>query len=180
MASLPKYSLIERERRFLVDRSGLGDLLARPFRHVHDTYIENSLMRLRQVSGPEDGEIVYKLCKKYEPLSPSETPITNIYLSLREYEVLANLGGRQITKRRYGVHNGGRFYSVDVFEGVLEGLVLAEADMADSDAPDFPAWIVRDVTADRRFTGGELSRTSFAGLANALSEGGQWSGRGSV
>ena len=173
MASVPKYSLIERERRFLVDPSGLGELLARPFRHVHDIYIENSRMRLRRVSVPEEGEVVYKLCKKYEPLSPSETPITNIYLSLSEYEVLAGLGGRHITKRRYDVLHGQRSFSVDVFEGELEGLVLAETDVADGEVPDFPAWIVRDVTADRRFTGGELSRTSFAFLASVLSEGGQ-------
>lgn len=173
MAGVPKYALIERERRFLVDRSGMGDLLARPFRYLHDIYIESSRMRLRMVRGPKDGEFVCKLCKKYEPLSPSETPITNIYLSLSEYELLASLGGRHITKRRYDVLHGHRSFSVDVFEGELEGLVLAETDLADAEVPDFPAWIVRDVTADRRFTGGELSRTSFACLASVLSEGGQ-------
>jgi len=78
--------------------------------------------------------------------------------------VFAALPARELRKTRHPVQEGGRTYGVDVFDGALTGLVLAEVEFETSDEMDegwhLPAWIRRDVSDDVRFTGGAL-----AGLA---------------
>ncbi len=54
--------------------------------------------------------------------------------------------------------------SVDRFEGALTGLFLAEAEFADDAAMaafPHPAFAVREVTDDPRYTGGELVRAGI-------------------
>jgi CYTH domain-containing protein len=166
--TVPKYAIVERERRFLVSRDMCPDLSPLPFRHVRDLYIEGSRLRLRAVEASDGQGAVYKLCKKYEPLSPISTPITNIYLTEEEYDLLSALGGRAITKRRYSLMHGVRLFSIDVFEGALSGLILAETEAGEAEAVDKPQWIQREVTSDPFFTGGELCRLTAHALASRL------------
>ncbi|MGY5106960.1 hypothetical protein [Streptomyces sp. 900105245] len=62
---------------------------------------------------------------------------------------------------------------VDVFDGRLQGLVLAEAEFTtDEEARSFvpPAECVVEVTNDARFTGGPLVQTSRQELLGWLAE----------
>jgi CYTH domain-containing protein len=153
-----KYARFELERRWLVellpDGAGEGHLIV-------DTYITGSSLRLRRV---ESDPPQYKFTKKEAPSPPdyATTTITNIYLSPEEYEVLRVLPGRELRKRR---HHFGR-YSIDVFEGPLAGLVLAETEfhteeeMLEHPVPDFA---IRDVSDDVRYTGGALASDGLPG-----------------
>lgn len=60
--------------------------------------------------------------------------------------------------------------AVDVFAGVLEGLVLAEIDRGDGADRPLPEGLraVVEVSTDECFTGGSLARTSRAGLQTLL------------
>lgn len=64
-----------------------------------------------------------------------------------------------IEKVRYYVPYEGFMWEVDVFEGALEGLLLAEVELEQiTDNPPLPAWIGREVTGDKRYHNGYLSR----------------------
>jgi CYTH domain-containing protein len=112
------------------------------------------------------GETIFKLGKKEVPEPPDfgRMAITTIYLTEAEHELLAVLPAFELRKRRLSVEHGGRSFGVDVFEGALSGLVLAETELEtpiDLGQPlDLPDWVVREVTRDERFTGGALAGLS--------------------
>ena len=166
---IPKYAILENERRFLV--TGGPDLASAPFRLIEDLYLTDSRLRLRAITHV-DGAREFKLCKKYESPDPASGPIVNIYLTAAEHAILSDLPGQPLRKRRYRVAWGERAYGVDVFEGVLAGLVLCEAE---ADSPEaikstvFPPWASREVTADRFFTGGNLAQVTADELRTRLS-----------
>ena len=114
----------------------------------------------------DGGETIFKLGQKHVPAPPdfARVTITNIYLSAAEYEVFAVLAAAELDKRRYAVEHGGRVFSVDVFEGRVAGLVLAEVGFETADelaGPlEPPPWVIREVSNDVRYTGGALARSS--------------------
>ena len=64
-------------------------------------------------------------------------------------------------------------FGIDVFEGELEGLLLAEAEFdsaAEADALTPPSFILQEVSADTRFTGGQLVRASRRDIQTWLLE----------
>jgi len=150
-----KYARIERERRFLVDRLPRGLDVARA-RRIHDRYIDGTRLRLRELRDTY-GHSEYKLTQKI-PARGSRAQrgfITTMYLHEDEFRVFAVLPARTLTKIRTSLPP----FGIDVFEGDLNGLVLAEAEFepeeaAESLAIPSPGW--REVTEDERFTGGRL------------------------
>ena len=95
----PKYSLLEIERRWLLHQSASPDLNTLPSLLITDRYLKGTRMRLRQIE--EEGHFRYKLVKKYGPISDLSEPITNIYLSQSEYELLATLPALVLTRQRF-------------------------------------------------------------------------------
>ena len=160
-----KYARFELERRFLVHHlpegiaEGGGWLIT-------DRYITETRLRLRRMEPLGSGEAVFKLGQKEVPSPPnfSLTRITNLYLSRREYGVLAVLPARELQKRRYRCEHDGEVYSIDVFEGHLAGLVLAEIGFETTDEMNayvrLPAFVSREVSQDVRYTGGGLAAIS--------------------
>ena len=62
-----------------------------------------------------------------------------------------------ITKTRHCVIEEGRVWSVDVHDGLLKGLVLAEIELEDEHQPVVrPEWLGREITHDPRFRKSEL------------------------
>jgi CYTH domain-containing protein len=154
-----KYSRIERERRFLLDQFPKNVNVVR-IRRITDRYIDGTGLRLRQQSD-DNGPTLLKLTQKVpSPASGAQQGfITTIYLTNHEFRILAQLSAKQLCKTRYSVPP----FGIDVFEDTLEGLVLAEAEFEsalDADALTLPSFIVSEVSADSRFTGGELVRAS--------------------
>ncbi len=154
-----KYSRVERERRFLLDQFPV-DVNVERVRRIRDRYIEGTRLRLRQEC-ENDGPPVFKLTQKIPaPASGGQQGfITNLYLSENEFQILAPLSAREMSKTRYSVPP----FGIDVFEGELEGLILAEAEFAsasEAEALTVPSYVVREVSEDGRFTGGRLVRAS--------------------
>ena len=153
---MPKYSLIERERRFLVDPDLMPTLDSAMARLIEDRYLPGTALRLRRVTAP-DGSVVHKLGKKYPGAGLSSRPMANIYLDAAEYRALAALPAAMLVKRRHDVGDG---FAIDVFEGALAGLILAEIsadDDADLAAAVVPSWCTIEVTEDLAYAGGTLA-----------------------
>lgn len=77
-------------------------------------------------------------------------------------EMLARLcAGRRLAKTRHTVPHGGLVWEVDVFDGPLAGLVIAEVELPDASAtPDLPPWLGREVTGDAGYNNAALASLS--------------------
>jgi len=161
----PKYAHLEIERRFLL-RHLPADAVTRT-RRIADRYLLGTALRLRQLSEPGQPTI-FKLTQKLpDPANPQHHSVTTIYLTEPEFAVLSQLPALTLAKTRLSVPP----FGVDVFEGPLHGLLLAEAEFPDpfsAAALALPPFLFREVTADLRFTGGRLASTSRPGLLAAL------------
>ncbi|CAM5241856.1 hypothetical protein SALBM311S_03088 [Streptomyces alboniger] len=165
-----EYARIERERRFLLAGPPAPSSVT-VTRVITDRYLVGTRLRLRRAERPDVGACELKLTQKVPFDQPGAVQglITNTYLSTAEYDLLASLPAVVLSKTRFSVPPLG----VDVFDGPLEGLVLAEAEFtSDEEALAFapPAECVAEVTDDARFTGGSLLRASREELLAWLAE----------
>lgn len=70
-----------------------------------------------------------------------------------------------IVKKRHEIVHAGKLWQVDVFEGALSGLVIAEIELEHADEViTLPDWIGREVTYDRRYRNSSLIRNGLDGL----------------
>ncbi|MDX9997776.1 MAG: hypothetical protein WCY15_00265 [Phenylobacterium sp.] len=157
---LPKYAALENERRFLVRPDALEGLaLSRP-RLIRDRYLEGGRLRLRSIVDETTGAREFKLCKKYGAVAQGAEPIVNIYLSEAEHAAFAILQGADIAKRRWSVGHAGRTFSLDVFLGDLDGLVVSEAEAPTQEellALPIPPWAAVEITGQPAFSGAALA-----------------------
>jgi CYTH domain-containing protein len=166
---IEKYACLELERRFLLTELPVS-LAGQPYRwHIIDRYLPNTRLRLRRMSAYGDEQDVTKFGQKYrkKDQSAAEAILTNLYLNEAEYSRLSSLEARELIKKRYSYPHQGFNYSIDVFEGRLAGLILAEIECETTEqltTMRVPAFALREVTADLFFTGGNLAsltRTEF-------------------
>src|SRR5919108_455495 len=123
-----KYACLETERRYLL-KTFPDDLLETTNGWlITDRYFPNTRLRLRHMKSVSGKENIYKLAQKYraETQNAYETTITNLYLTEEEYNHLTSLEGKMIKKKRYPYSVQNHNYSIDVFEGRHQGLILAE------------------------------------------------------
>jgi CYTH domain-containing protein len=154
--SAPKYSQAEIERRWLVDVASVGSLEGVPYRDIEDLYVHDTQLRLRKVTS-SSGAVEFKLCKKYGRGEGLVEAVTNLYLSQREYELLAALRGDLSRKRRYS-YSGGALdlyaaFPLAVFEVEFGSEVEAQRYVA-------PPFVGREVTGDGEYSGGSLAARS--------------------
>ena len=156
----PKYALIERERRFLVDCARRPDLRGHPFVLIEDRYIDGTRLRLRRMEDSASGRCLLKLTKKYETEDPLARPIVTAYLTEGEYCIFAALPARTLSKRRFHVKVGAHYHGIDLFLGPLSGLELTEVECPSDEALRSlvpPEWAFREVSDDPEFQGGGLA-----------------------
>jgi CYTH domain-containing protein len=154
-----KYAKLERERRFLLAPTALP-VLSDSFARYEDLYLAGTRVRLRRMTEEPEGRVLYKLTQKREERDPRVRRITTLYLSEAEHRVFDALPGARLAKRRHRAAGGGLEWGVDVFEGALAGLVLAEREFdseAELHAAPAPAFAALEVTDDRAFSGGALA-----------------------
>ncbi|KQW78809.1 hypothetical protein [Brevundimonas sp. Root1279] len=152
-----KYAWVERERRWLCKSV--------PFERVvsaevyTDLYVEGTQLRLREAVAVGGGARMLRLGRKAD-VTPAVRLLTSIYLSPQEYRLLSTLPGRTLQKTRHSLGKiDGADVFVDVFEGALSGLIMAEAEFETLEAMErypMPEFAVREVTDDVRYTGGML------------------------
>ena len=167
MPAESKYARVEWERRFLLDHFP-SEASVTQIRRITDRYIEGTTLRLRQQS---DGDSqVFKLTQKLaRRMVQAQGLITTMYLTKEEFGVLSKLPARTLTKTRHSAPP----FGIDVFEGELSGLVLAEAEFdsaAEASALALPSFILREVSDDSRFRGGSLVAVSRKELESWLAE----------
>lgn len=154
-----KYAQVERERRWLV-KDVPWHLVVRSSSIV-DLYVAETQLRVRSVRDVATGSALFKLARKAD-LSPSKRLITTIYLAAHEYELLSQLAGKRVTKVRHSIQcPDGTSASIDVFTGDTGHLVLAEWEFDSDEAMEAyepPDFVGQEVTADERFSGGQLAR----------------------
>lgn len=167
-----KYTRVEYERRFLVSpRSDWRGAVESYSKTFEDKYLRHARLRLRILTDSDTGRQIIKLTKKFESASPYFQSISRILLSPREYELLDGLEGDRLKKIRYYHNYDGRVFSIDVFEGELNGLVLCEVEAEGIEElmlAEPPAYAKYEVTEDAFFTGGNLCRTTRAELLRKL------------
>jgi CYTH domain-containing protein len=152
-----------------VKRPDLTDL---PLVEIEDRYLDGTRLRLRRMRNSADGAVVFKLTKKYEAEDVRARPIVTAYLTDAEYQVFAALPARRLVKRRYEVETEGGRFGIDLFQGELEGLVLAEIESADHAALSaliVPDWAI-EVSDDPRFEGGHLAQLTAVETAALLAD----------
>jgi CYTH domain-containing protein len=169
------YARIEYERRFLVPAGEAWRDRLEPFSNsktFEDKYLPETRLRLRALTESATGRRLWKLTRKEESPSPYYLAMTTLYLTELEHARLDALDGHRLRKVRHYHRHLGRRFSVDAFEGPLQGLVLCETESAsleDLMAAVFPPFARDEVTADPFFTGGNLCRVTAEELRQKLS-----------
>jgi CYTH domain-containing protein len=168
-----KYTRVEYERRFLVSPQANWRGFVEPYsKTFEDKYLHNSRLRLRVLTDSDTGRRLIKLNKKFHSDSPYFQTVSRILLSPSEYAIFDGIEGDRLRKTRYYHTCLGRVFSIDVFEGELEGLVLCETEaegLQDLMLAEPPEYARQEVTEDAFFTGANLSRTIRAELLRKLS-----------
>ncbi|NIW50175.1 MAG: hypothetical protein GWN30_36990 [Gammaproteobacteria bacterium] len=157
-----KYACLEIEKRLLLVELPPGLTEKSLGWQIEDRYFPNTRMRLRRMRRIGSKDVIYKLTQKFQAddQDATQTTITNLYLTEAEYRLFAELEAQVIEKRRFAYHTPERKFSIDVFDGRLSGLILAETEfetMAELAGFTLPDFALRDVTDDRYFTGGHLA-----------------------
>jgi CYTH domain-containing protein len=95
-----------------------------------------------------------------------------IPVSDAEY-MLENLcGDRLISKRRYTMDVGGMIWEIDQFEGLNEGLIVAEIELENEEQTFVkPEWACEEVTFDFRYTNAALAGNPFKSWSSAPARG---------
>ena len=168
-----KYTRVEYERRFLVPPHTDWRSHVEPYsKTLEDKYLRSTRLRLRLLTDSDTGRRLIKLTKKSGSISPFYQTISRILLSPDEYELISGLEGDCFKKVRYYHTHLARVFSIDVFEGELEGLVLCETEAENLEelmSAEPPAYAKHEVTADLFFSGGNLCRTRRSELQRKLS-----------
>jgi CYTH domain-containing protein len=156
-----KYACLETEHRYLLKKIPDGLLENTNGWLITDRYFPNTRLRLRHMKSASGNENIYKLTQKYrsETQNADETTITNLYLTEEEYNQLEALEAKIIKKKRYPYKVHHHHFSIDIFAGRHQGLILAEMEFEKgSELSEFalPLFALKDVTDDPFFTGGHL------------------------
>ncbi|HEX6925178.1 MAG TPA: VOC family protein [Longimicrobiaceae bacterium] len=167
-----RYMRQEYERRFLLAPGASWRELVEPYcKRFDDIYLRRTYLRVRTLTDSATGREFIKLTKKLTTRSPYVQMVGSIPLSPMEYEFIAGLAGDRLIKQRYYHFFGANVFSIDVFEGELEGLVLCEVEAGDLEELmqiELPDYIGKEVTEDSFFTGGQLCRASRSELRRKL------------
>ena len=168
-----KYSRVEYERRFLVSGQGEWRSVVESYsKTFEDKYLRDSRLRLRVLLDSDTGRRVLKLNQKLDSASPYFRTVSRILLSPDEYRLLDGLPGDRMKKTRFYHNYRGRVFSIDVFDGGLDGLVLCETEsdgLEDLMSAEPPPYAIREVTGDPFFEGGNLCRATPEELRLKLS-----------
>ena len=145
----------EIERKFLVS-SAQWRQVAESERRIRQFYLcvtQNRSVRVRVADGAQ-ATLTLKFGGAAYERDEFEYPVP-----LADAEALAAFAvGRVIEKTRHHVSHRGHRYEVDVFEGSLAGLVIAELETPEAvPAEALPPWVGREVTGDPRYYNASLA-----------------------
>ncbi len=93
-------------------------------------------------------------------------------IDLREAESLMEMcGDAVVEKRRHIIKLDNLVWEIDCFEGLNEGLVVAEIELEREDQTfSAPPWLGREVTAHGRYQNSKLAREPYSTWGSSLDE----------
>lgn len=157
---------MEIERKYAINNLP-EDLSQYKYKKIEQGYLcHKPTIRIRKSN--EDYILTYKSKLGLEKQKEGGPIINNeveLPLTKKAYEeLIPKTNTNLIKKTRYLIPLGhGLTAELDVFEGLLAGLVFAEVEFPDEKTADEfvpPAWFGRDLSADKRFTNYNLSKLS--------------------
>ncbi len=164
-STAPARSLIERERRWLVEMvpDRLDDYDMVEMRQGYLAVGERRSIRVRDAG--KDGCTLTVKAGMGAERTELEWPIERV-----EFDAAwPHTEGQRVEKSRYRIPFGGHLIELDVFGGEVVGLVMAEVEFSSSDALtafEAPAWFGREVTDDGRYTNASLALHGLPSDAN--------------
>jgi CYTH domain-containing protein len=140
----------EIERKFLVNGDAWRDAVVSAVRLVDGLLAASKGRKVRVRLYPDRATIAVKTRRRsrvrleYEYAIPTDDAL----------EMLKSECGRSVlAKTRYHVRYGAHTWEVDVYEAPLDGVVIAEVELRDSDETFvLPPWVDREVTDDPAFS----------------------------
>lgn len=146
----------EIERKFLISDDGWKSSVESSAR-LQQGYLSTSAKATVRVRIYDDRDAVLTLKGKPEGISRAEFEYAIPLEDARELMAMAK--PNIIEKRRHKVRFEAHIWEIDVFEGLHEGLILAEVEMQSADEHVvLPTWIGREVSDDDRYANASLSR----------------------
>lgn len=144
----------EIERKFLVDTSRLDWIQKFPSKAIKQAYIQNEIERSVRVRTKGDKAFLTIKSGK-NALNRDEfeyeIPVSDAL------EMFERLELKVLSKIRYLVPFENHTWEVDVFEGKLEGLVVAEIELyLEDELFEKPDWILNEVTEDSSYLNANL------------------------
>jgi CYTH domain-containing protein len=147
----------EIERKFLVSAIPPDIINQYQALSVHQGYITSDPAG-QQVRVRSKGVDFFLTVKSKGQLERDEVEIK---LSAEQFDALWPLTeGRRIEKKRYEVPYHEHTIEVDLFEGALSGLVVAEVEFASVEESQkllLPEWFGEEVTEDARYTNSQMA-----------------------
>lgn len=151
----------EIERKWIIDKSKIPFNLEEVEKiEIEQTYICFSPeIRVRKLNNGESHSFAVKTNMTADGLIRNEI---EEYITEEEYDILIKKKeGNTIYKTRYQLLHEDNIYSIDIFEGDLEGLAYLEIEFTSKEkARNFatPDWVEKEVTSDIRYKNGYLAR----------------------
>ncbi|TKJ17158.1 hypothetical protein CEE44_01325 [Candidatus Woesearchaeota archaeon B3_Woes] len=162
--------MIELEKTYLLKEipSGLKECKSK---EVIDIYIpktsEHPTLRVRK-----NGDKL-EMTKK-EPVDLGDSSIQKeqtIILSKSEFDAFMNFDGKKVHKRRYYYNHNGRQAEIDVFQGPLKGLILADFEFdskEEKDSFEMPDFCLKEITQELFIAGGMICGKSYEDIEENL------------
>ena len=152
---------LEIERKFLVANDGWKNSVVRSVR-IRDGLIANNKGHKARVRIAND---VATIALKSRRSGLARTEFEYIIPHSDAEEMLLMCEGNVLDKVRHFVSHAGNTWQVDVYEGLLDGVVLAEIELTEADQKlTLPDWIGAEVTADPRYR--KINMVAAARVAN--------------
>lgn len=156
---------MEIERKYVVSKLP-GDLATYPSKKIEQGYLcGNPTIRIRKSN--EDYYLTYKSKMKGKQTKGAAIIRNEVELPLTKeaYETLkAKIEGNMVCKTRYLIPlENGLTAELDIFEGLLAGLMMAEVEFPDEEAANQfipPDWMGKDLSADKRYSNYRMSKLS--------------------
>ncbi len=143
---------LEIERKFLVAHGGWRPAMR--VRHIEQGYLSTGgpvSVRIRL----QDGVGTLTIKGERDGIARDEFEYAIPAVDAADMLRLAALP--PIVKKRHELLFGGKLWQIDVFEGRLAGLVIAEIELSDENEPfPRPDWLGREVTHDPRYRNSAL------------------------
>jgi adenylate cyclase len=149
-------SIYEIERKFIVSDVP-PEVTHAPSVPMRQGYLSIDTDRLLSVRVRSEGEACRLTIKSGQGVKRTEVELP---LSRDQFEALWPSTISSLEKTRYRIDYDGFAVEVDVFEGDLAGLVLAEVEFESEESAasfDPPLWVLREVTDDPRYLNQSLS-----------------------